>query len=195
MSLDLDRNAGDWADALYSLSAEVRTAVYDRIPEADRVALYDYTGAAFDKINQALRTGDPAALAQYGPQIRCVVSALNHLPVHEGPVDRNVYVPADELPALLARYGHGAVVTEHTFLSTSPDPDALQSGNVRFTIESRTGREVLPGLTADPGEREILFPPETRFQVTGVEPTAEGARIRLRELPPEDPSGHTAGTR
>src|SRR3954468_17142254 len=81
----------------------------------------------------------------------------NHLPIHEGPVERNIYAPSEDLPGVLARYERGAVVTEETFISTSPDPDGLQSGNVRFTIESRTGREILPGLSGDPGEREILF--------------------------------------
>jgi ADP-ribosyltransferase exoenzyme len=185
MSAGMDREGGAWADPLYSLPAEARAEVYARIPEADRVALYDYTGSAFNRINEALRSGDLAVLAHHAAQIRCIVSALNHLPIHEGPVERNIYAPSEELPGVLARYERGAVVTEETFISTSPDPDGVQSGNVRFTIESRTGREILPGLSGDPGEREILFPPGSRFEVTRVEPTAEGAHIHLRELPPE----------
>jgi hypothetical protein len=181
MSAEIDREGGDWADPPYSMNAHDRGLLYDRMPEADRVALYDYTGSGFMKINDALLAGDLAAIERLAPEIRCLMSALNHLPVHEGPVFRKIYVPAEDLPALLTRYENGAVVTEGNFLSASPDPGALQSGNVHFTIESRTGREVLPGLTADPGEREVLFQLRTRFEVTGVELTPDGANIHLRE--------------
>ncbi|MDH3039090.1 ADP-ribosyltransferase domain-containing protein [Streptomyces sp. TRM75561] len=137
------------------------------IPQEDLVALLGYTGNAyFDVINKGLREQDTELLERYDAHIRGVVSGLNRLPVHNGPVTRaiEIYTPS-ELKRVVARYKVGTTIEEKSFVSTDA-VKVTRPGNVIFKIESLTGRRVDMLSEYQGTETEVLFPPGTRFHVT-----------------------------
>ncbi len=146
----------------------------------DLGALADYTGPGYLDLNNALRGGevDASQLAR----IEAVKTALAKLPPYEGPVIRGTNLP----PEVLARYQPGEVITEDAFLSTTTNAGVARSptfmGNVEFRILSKTGRDISP-FSIFPGEREILFPPGTKFYVSSkkIDPLTGRTIIRMVE--------------
>jgi hypothetical protein len=97
-------------------------------------------------------------------RIDALHGALKKLPTYEGPVVRGTDLP----PEVLDQYQPGQVVTESAFTSTTTDPAVARSptftGNVEFRIMSSSGRDI-SSLSMFPHEQEILFPPDTEFEV------------------------------
>ncbi|MFF0500924.1 ADP-ribosyltransferase [Nocardia aobensis] len=165
-------------------------------PTADqRRALHAYTdpdAGLYTDLNNRLRDNSELDPTQH--QLAQDISAgLGNLPAHAGTVWRGTSLSPEEL----ARYIPGETVTEAAFTSTSRDPRRIFTGNVEFVIHSSTGRDI-SGLSARPGEREVLFDRNTTFEVRGVvhDPSAGlfgRTRIYLYESPPqhsEHPSEH-----
>jgi uncharacterized protein YukE len=124
-------------------------------------ALDHYTGPAHQDLNSALRTGDPGALQAVDPEIREMVSGLDKLPPHVGEVYRGI--ETSYMNTFLDRYQVGNVVKEPAFTST--DAAVPYSGNVQLTIESTTGRDISWLKDPSVGQREVLFPPGSNFEV------------------------------
>lgn len=146
----------------------------------DLGALADYTGPGYLDLNNALRGGEVDASQQ--ARIEAVKTALAKLPPYEGPVIRGTNLPAE----VLARYRPGEVITEDAFLSTTTNAGVARSptfaGNVEFRILSKSGRDISP-FSVFPGEREILFPPGTKFYVSSrrIDPLTGRTIIRMVE--------------
>jgi hypothetical protein len=126
------------------------------------LALGRYTLPEGPIINTALRTGDEAVLAEVEPELRNMVSALNRLPNYQGPVERGLGIKPSDLDGFLGRYTPGATIREPGYTSTSTR--VPYRGNVRFYINSVHGKDISPLLY---GQNEVVFPPDTAFQVTG----------------------------
>ncbi|WP_231990116.1 ADP-ribosyltransferase [Mycobacterium sp. 852002-51971_SCH5477799-a] len=146
----------------------------------DLGALADYTGPGYLDLNNALRGGEMDASQQV--RIEAVKTALAKLPPYEGPVIRGTNLP----PEVLARYRPGEVITEDAFLSTTTNAGVARSptfaGNVEFRILSKSGRDISP-FSLFPGEREVLFPPGTKFYVSSkrIDPLTGRTIIRMIE--------------
>lgn len=146
----------------------------------DLGALADYSGPGYREMNNALRSGEMDASQQI--RIEAVKTALAKLPPYEGPVIRGTNLP----PEILARYRPGEVITEDAFVSTTTNAGVARSptfaGNVEFRILSKTGRDI-SSFSLFPEEREILFPPGTKFYVssTRVDPLTGKTIIRMFE--------------
>jgi hypothetical protein len=133
------------------------------IPVSQLAAIRGYTEEGYDPLNKALRSRDAAELREYGPYIRAVTEGLRQLPDYVGTVYRGTHLGAE----ILARYEPGAVVTELAFTSTSASPHSSYSGNAQYTIKSRHGKDVTQ-ISGHNNEREVIFPPGTRFKVLEV---------------------------
>jgi hypothetical protein len=142
-------------------------------------ALDRYTGPAHQDLNEALRTGDPGALQAADPQIRELVSGLDKLPPHVGEVYRGIDI--SDMDAFLDRYQVGNVIREPAFTST--DAAVPYSGNVQMTIESTTGRDISWLKDPSVGQREVLFPPGSDFEVVWREhdPATDTWKFKLRD--------------
>jgi ADP-ribosyltransferase exoenzyme len=148
------------------------------IPTEELVAIRGYSSEGYLPINKALRGRDPALLREYEPYIGAAKSGLEKLPDYEGTVYRGTYLD----PNLLAAYHPGAVVTERGFTSTSASPASSYGGNAQYFINSRHGKDVSQ-VSASPKEREVLFPPGTKFQVVHIKRGLSGlTKIYMREL-------------
>jgi hypothetical protein len=86
-----------------------------------------------------------------------------------------------------SKYKPGHPVTEEFFFSTAANSKSAFSGNTKYFVESTNGKRV-DFLSEYPHEREVLFPPGTKFDVISVEVNqATGKReIFMNELPKGD---------
>jgi len=158
---------------------------YSGIPEPDLVALRGYTRDEFyGPMNSALRQGDTAALQDLDPLIRGATSALNQLPEHVGQVFRGIHTDPASAAEIATRYNPGDVVTEYAFTSTSADLNKSFDGPIEMIIDSKTGRDITDISRYGDLEREVLFPPGTRFKVLAriFDESTQKWKIALREL-------------
>jgi hypothetical protein len=96
---------------------------------------------------------------------------LHKLPAWTGTVKRGVTLNTSEVSQLKMFYRPGAVVEEKQFTSTAnAETGGNFSGNVMYTIRSKTGRDV-KSISSHKGENEILFMPGTKFRVVSVKET------------------------
>lgn len=130
----------------------------DTTPMEELVALREYTIGSYEYINEALRSPNPAEVLPYEAQIKCIVSAMNRFPSYLGEVFRGT----DMTDWQLLKYRPGNIITEDAFTSTSRGNPF--SGNTMFSITSLTGKRI-ETISRVPHEREVLFPPGTKFLV------------------------------
>lgn len=147
---------------------------------ADRLAIWIYsnfTSNWYRQLNDELRSGAPsAAVVSFA---RILIGAINKLPAFVGSVYRGI--ESSDLDALLALHHYGAAVTWPAFTSSTLDRAEAYAGDVLFVIQSRTGR-VLQSYAHNQIEREVLFPPGTRFHITYVERIDDSAVIEMQEV-------------
>ncbi|MFD4785096.1 ADP-ribosyltransferase [Rhodococcus qingshengii] len=145
---------------------------------ADYTAIGRYTGVDSMTLNSALRT--PSGLTpELAAEADALSSALSKLPNFEGDVYRGVVLPE----RVIARYEPGTIVEEKAFTSATTDLLEAFPGNVRFSIESRTGKEISE-FSAMAEEAEVLFDQFTSFEVLArtVNSTTGVTEILMREV-------------
>lgn len=148
----------------------------------DRGAIKNYTGPKYEKMNKALRSGDVGKDEKLKTQIDAVIKALkkdsDKLPVFQGTVYRGACLPESIVETLVP----GAFFSDKAFFSTSRNKakaSQFKSNDqaVLFEITSGTGRQVAK-FSKHKEEDEVLFLPNTRFEITKV----EGKVVTMKEL-------------
>ena len=132
--------------------------------------------APFGRINGCLRFPQQYAHTSVSltPLIAQIISALTRLPAHRGIAYRYVSLPDDVLQSI--RRGR---FRDAGFLSASRKDDRFP-GRDLLIIRSKSGRSV-DMVSAYASELEVLFPPNTAFDVSSLEENAEGAIVILNE--------------
>ena len=144
-------------------------------PEQE-AAIRDYSDSGYRKINEQLRAR--AFTAGIRHKINILTSALEELPNFRGDVFRGAAIDGGRL----TEYRRvGRVITERAFISASRSPSKAFSGNVRFYIISKRGKEI-DEWSAYPDEEEVLFLPNTRFKVLEYVRDGNEIEIFLEEL-------------
>jgi hypothetical protein len=155
LKIDYVRNNGAlWKSALSDFQA---------------MMIHAYTGACFEPLNEVLRKTDRAEAITYSAVTEQLVSALQRLPDHAGWVFRGTSLP----PAVLERYQAGATIEHWAFTSTTAGSPFYTGHSIQMKIRSKHGK-LIDQYSALQGEREVLFPPHTRFKVLEREVRADG---------------------
>lgn len=157
----------------------------NRLSDLQKVAIHGYTNTdTCYVLNRELRAadGDRSGLSDYGKAyIQHIEDGLKALPApnpahydsHEGQV--MVYRGVKHLPGSVDQgLKDGKAVTEQAFTSTSASSDKNFHGSYQFTITlapQTAGRDVSAFSPHD--EKEVLFPPGTRFDVVKREGDAD----------------------
>ena len=152
------------------------------LSDPELTAIYAYTTNdgrwSYKYLNEALRSDDPVRRAKVEPHRRTLEAALAKLPDYEGIVKRKTGLTKEDL----AKYKFGEIVQEPAFTSTSADGEAAFSGPHHFLVKSRHGKRIQP-YSGHPAEREVLFPPSARFEVTRVKAVSGGGlQVEMTEI-------------
>jgi hypothetical protein len=100
-------------------------------------------------------------------------SGLSHLPSYESVSYRGATLQ----PAQLAQYKVGEVYTEPAFSSTTTAKAGAFKGNTYVVYQAKpkggAGKDIQK-YSLSPNEREVLYPPNTKFKVVSVEVAKKG---------------------
>lgn len=172
----------EWANSGPALAS----AQLNGLTKPQIIALYAYTInrqhaglTVFQRINNRLRfhVQETSATEPLDALIVTLIAALDELPVWEGPVYRRTNLPAPMLEE--ARTGSFA---DAGFLSCTTRSELnLFGGSDWLTLRSKRGRRI-GGCSANPDEDEVIFRPNTRFVVSHLEETPDGAILVLNEV-------------
>ena len=159
--------------------------VVARMPAAQRAALSAYTGMDYHGINSYLRDGDKAFRRREGDKeadrIRGLSEnltvALRSMPRPPGNVVLMRGLALAEDDPQFDQIAAGSEITFKSFGSFSRDPAVARefststSSSARGSIVYRVRRHIrgaiLEGVSKYASEREVLFPPSTRFRIVG----------------------------
>lgn len=140
---------------------------------AEGTILYDYTGAGFADLNEALNDKLKTAkiTEHFATYEKLLNQALDKFDNFDGVVFRGGYVPLDDI---LSKYQKGQTVTHAQFTSTSKSKTVADNfrvyndGNVFFEITSKNGK-FIQSISAKPDEIEVLFKSQGKFEVLSNE--------------------------
>jgi hypothetical protein len=145
----------------------------------DGTLIHAYTSqGGFEELNAALR-GEREMTEFLAAYRRLLEEAIDDFEEFSGTSYRSV----DLDPEQQGKYTPGAIVSWDAFSSASrvQKTGYYLTRNTRFRIFSRTGRNIAE-LSNEPSEREILFPPGTRFEVLRVHKEGAIVYIDLEEV-------------
>jgi ADP-ribose pyrophosphatase YjhB (NUDIX family) len=175
-----------------NIEANYISAALDAYPKVKKygmtiselAGIKSYTGGGFRAINDALRGKDKHGgikhmTTAHWAEVRKTVKGLRRLPKFVGTVKRGTDLPAH----VIDHWKVGAVVLDRAFISSSKVQG--WGGTHSFEINSIAGRDV-KFLSSHPGENEVLFDPETRFEVLSIEKKMGVTHFKLQELPGYD---------
>ncbi|MDZ7877370.1 MAG: ADP-ribosyltransferase domain-containing protein [Saprospiraceae bacterium] len=158
----------------------------------ERAAIYAYTVDRYESLNEQLRkkngTND-TFLGQY------LDETLSKLPNVEGIiVHRCISMTAKMLSIYETAFENETPIIEHHFLSTSRDESIASmylkhSKNmyqVSYRIFSKTGKDIKKYSKYDrfsgQNEKEILFRPNTEFEIVNISKSGKSVTITLNEI-------------
>jgi hypothetical protein len=141
-------------------------------------SLTSYCDNGYGWMNAALRSEKPELSEDQQNIIDSAAYVLGQLPDWQGLTMRGADLP-DEI---VKRYEVGHVITEKAFTSASADKGFDR--NVQFIIESKHGKDVsaLSSKAGDTDGVEILFPPNSQFNVIHKEKIGDRTYIVMREM-------------
>lgn len=159
---------------------------------AEKALLYHYTEDGYDALNADLHASPQAALLGVGQGL---VAALAKLVPHVGEAFSGVWLRPSELQFYRACQLSGTPVRWPAFLSASLKSSIamwyLRTGqkNCLFVMQSKNGRLIeavskygIHGQAPGQNEYEVLFAPQTEFDVLAIEEERAYTRITLDEL-------------
>lgn len=142
-----------------------------------KTAIRDYTEKGFRRMNEQLREGTVTLFMQR--KIDILEDALDKLADFRGEVYRGATI-ADR--SVIEKYrAVGKEVLEDAFTSATKSPLKAFSGNVRFYLLSKHGKDISP-WSAHPDEEEVLFKPGTRFKILEFAESRTDIELFLEEI-------------
>jgi hypothetical protein len=165
-----------------------RAAALPMLTPAEKALIYHYTEDGFEQLNAGLHGNGGKNTSLFGVGL---VAALTQLPAYEGEALSGVKLSLADLQHYHDCAKNGVPVRWPAFLSAS-QKNSIAMFNLRtykknclFVIQSRTGRlieEVAKFGVDGQNEYEVLFMPNTRFEVLAVVAETDYTRIVLDEL-------------
>lgn len=179
-------------DALRVVQHGDYTTALPQLAVAEKALVYHYTEDGYEALNEGLHATPHAPLSAAA---QALVATLAKLPPHVGEAFSGVWLRRSELQFYQACALTGTPVRWPAFLSASLKNSIamkfLRTGrkNCLFVMQSKTGRLIEAvsrygshGQAPEQNEYEVLFSPQTEFDVLAVEAERDYTRITLDEL-------------
>lgn len=148
---------------------------------------YDFRSALYqmsrEEIGEVMQITEMGSSPSEPEKRKLLNQALSKIPTYSGTVHR-VSKTWDTLENIRKRYKVGEKVTEELFLHTSKRKDWFTEYKrfpIRFTIESKTGRDLRWFNSNRTEEEEVLFSSDTSFQVLSYSEKDGYINIHLSE--------------
>jgi hypothetical protein len=139
----------------------------------EAISIYMYTRGSYEGINREVRTGNESPLVTEMRQL--IEGGLSKMPPIDQPIFRAAHLP----PTVESRYQEGRRVSDPGIMSTTFEGEYdFSNGSASHYMsmipkEGSSGRDV-SWLSESPHEKEVVFPPGTKFKVLHRESEGEG---------------------
>lgn len=142
---------------------------------AQKFAVADYSGDRFLKLNRALRSGESLDASDQ-TLVRNLDSHLANAKKHKGVTFRVIEDPDGSIAKSIEA---GGTFSDKAYASTSTSiPSFVSKGQIAFQIVGKNGVDI-SGQSLNPGEREVLYPRNTRFKVIKTKVNEYGALVGI----------------
>ena len=164
------------SDNIFNSTPSINQTVYQH----EFLALRAYTGPNYTDMNGVLRGNKPGLEPEWKPVNDSAARALTKLGRHpdysyNGTVYRGTDMSEKDLHRIFPNVGDA--YQDRAFTSTSTNRttafDGFFQGNVRITAKTKSGVKV-DSFSATGGENEVLFKPDTKFEITKKELMSDG---------------------
>lgn len=148
--------------------------------------VYYYTESGYENTNEILIQNNGTITTHYA---QFLADTLRKLPDYQSIVFRGANLLASQKQRYIVANQENILITEPLFLSTSRSEiiaNLFSKGNTLFTIFSKTGKQIEKfskfGLYSGQNEKEVLFLPNTKFEVLDVTQSTSKTLIVLEEI-------------
>lgn len=148
--------------------------------------IYHYTDSGYERVNETLIQNKGIITSDYE---RFLLSALKKLPPYQGVVFRGTTLNRSQMNKYVHALNLNTLIQEPLYLSTSRSEliaNSFSRGNTLYTIFSKTGKSIEKyakfGLLSGQNEKEVLFLPNTQFEVLDVTYIDSQTLIILEEI-------------
>lgn len=173
---------------LFTTLQEVRNqGLTDEVLSIYEITLiYHYTESGYENTNEVLIQNKGVITTPYA---QFLADTLQKLPDYQDVVFRGTTLIPSQKQRYMVANQQNILVTEPLFLSTSRSEiiaNLFSKGNTLFTIFSKTGKQIEKfskfGLSSGQNEKEVLFLPNTKFEVLDVTQSSLNTLIVLEEI-------------
>ena len=148
--------------------------------------IYHYSDSGFETVNEQLIKNKGAILSEYA---KLLVEVIEKLPCYSDLVFRGTTLNRIQKQRYTNTLTTDSIIQEPYFLSTSKSKliaNLFSKGDTLFTIFSKTGRSIEKfskfGLYSGQNEKEVLFLPNTNFEILDITQNESTTLIVLEEI-------------
>ncbi len=148
--------------------------------------IYHYSDSGYENINNTLIENKVIITNSH---VRFLCETLNKLPDHQDVVFRGVDFNTSQKQRYIDALNGNTPIQEFSFFSTSRSEliaNSFSKGDTLFMIFSKTGKQIEKfskfGLYSGQNEKEVLFLPNTTFEVLDVLQSTTKTTIILEEI-------------
>lgn len=156
------------------------------LSDYEKAIIYKYTYDGYAKLNALLRASDGVNSSDYGIFLE---KSLRKLPKYGGIVYRAADLTKSQIALYLQAHKDKAPIVESAFISTTKIRSIAKEfrSNCLFRIVSKSGKEIEKiskfGIHNPPNEYEVLFSPNSKFDVLNIEENDDGTiLVTLEEV-------------
>ncbi|MFN8347728.1 MAG: ADP-ribosyltransferase [Spirosomataceae bacterium] len=161
--------------------------IEDEVLNVYEIALiYHYTDSGYETVNETLIQNKGIITTDYE---RLLNAALKKLPSYQGVVFRGAVLSKKQKQRYTDALNTNSSVPEPFYLSTSKSEliaNQFSQGNTLYMIFSKTGKSIEKfakfGLLSGQNEKEVLFLPNTPFDVVDITYTDSKTLLILEEI-------------
>ncbi len=173
---------------LFSAFQEIKSQrLTDTVLSLHEIALiYHYSDSGYENINNTLKKNKGIATNNH---IRFLCDTLNKLPDYQGVVFRGVNFDKFQKQRYIDAFNQNKPIQEFCFISTSRSEliaNSFSKGDTMCMIFSKTGKQIENfskfGLHSGQNEKEVLFLPNTIFEVLEILQDTTKTTIILEEI-------------
>lgn len=164
----------------------------DTLSKKQKDSFTDYTETAYKDVNLFLRKNDTKAISLSKPEIdnyvKQMTAAMKNAPVFQGDVHRGIeFMDESEFNAFYESLGIGNIFVDKGFMSTDINSKiAKVFSNSNFTanikVESKSGVPISELSKYNKNETEVLFKPNSKFEIVDVKKVGNELFLSLKEL-------------
>lgn len=167
------------------ISESFRNDELSNLSNYEKTIIYKYSEDYYEFTNERLRVSKGKDINDFS---NFLIKSLKKLPNYKLICYRSAYLNKSEIKKYTSAFEKNIEIIEYSFVSCSKSrllANMFSPANVIFIIHSKSGKEIEKiakfGINSGQNEKEVLFKPNTKFQVLNIKQANGKNLIYLQE--------------